>query len=283
MFAETMVQDQVLDRAKNQFQSFPTQFDQSNDVPLDVEQGSRSHQSANALDRSSYDGYNWRKYGQKQVKGSEYPRSYYKCTHPSCPVKKKVERSLEGHIAEIVYKGEHNHSKPQLPKHLLSETHGNANASNSRNTLSSNINMERNDASESRLESHSEVGLSSIPSYSGKTDRHLSSTCHSDVGSGTADVESSRVSSKRRRTEDQASVGEGDQGEPDVSGDGYHWRKYGQKVVKGNPYPRSYFKCTGLKCKVRKHVDRASDDSGSFITTYEGKHNHDMPFRNQSQ
>lgn len=58
------------------------------------------------------DGYNWRKYGQKQVKGSEYPRSYYKCTHPNCPVKKKVERSHEGHITEIIYKGAHNHPKP---------------------------------------------------------------------------------------------------------------------------------------------------------------------------
>ncbi|RWV79907.1 hypothetical protein GW17_00058894 [Ensete ventricosum] len=59
------------------------------------------------------DGYNWRKYGQKQVKGSENPRSYYKCTYPSCPTKKKVERSLDGQITEIVYKGTHNHPKPQ--------------------------------------------------------------------------------------------------------------------------------------------------------------------------
>lgn len=60
----------------------------------------------------SEDGFNWRKYGQKQVKGSEYPRSYYKCTHPNCQVKKKVERSHEGHITEIIYKGAHNHPKP---------------------------------------------------------------------------------------------------------------------------------------------------------------------------
>ncbi|KAI4321755.1 hypothetical protein MLD38_035102 [Melastoma candidum] len=58
------------------------------------------------------DGYNWRKYGRKQVKGSEYPRSYYKCTHTNCPVKKKVERSQEGHITEIIYKSTHNHPKP---------------------------------------------------------------------------------------------------------------------------------------------------------------------------
>lgn len=54
------------------------------------------------------------------MKGSEFPRSYYKCTHPSCPMKKKVERSFDGNIAEIVYKGEHNHPKPQPPKHLVS-------------------------------------------------------------------------------------------------------------------------------------------------------------------
>ncbi|KAL0559029.1 hypothetical protein IC582_003618 [Cucumis melo] len=69
--------------------------------------------------RTSEDGYNWRKYGQKQVKGSEYPRSYYKCTHPNCLVKKKVERSLDGQITEIIYKGAHNHAKPDPTRRAM--------------------------------------------------------------------------------------------------------------------------------------------------------------------
>jgi WRKY transcription factor 2 len=62
--------------------------------------------------KTSEDGYNWRKYGQKQVKGSEYPRSYYKCSKTNCQVKKKVERSHDGQITEIIYRGNHNHGKP---------------------------------------------------------------------------------------------------------------------------------------------------------------------------
>ncbi|WVZ65348.1 hypothetical protein U9M48_014728 [Paspalum notatum var. saurae] len=72
--------------------------------------------------------------------------------------------------------------------------------------------------------------------------------------------------------------------EVDILDDGYRWRKYGQKVVKGNPNPRSYYKCTHPGCSVRKHVERASHDLKSVITTYEGKHNHEVPAaRNSGQ
>eukprot|EP01018_Ginkgo_biloba_P013313 Gb_20926 [translate_table: standard] len=92
-------------------------------IPQSTEQIQRSLPPIPVGDRPSYDGYNWRKYGQKQVKGSEYPRSYYKCTHPNCPVKKKVERSHDGQVTEIVYKGEHNHLKPQPTRRLATGAH----------------------------------------------------------------------------------------------------------------------------------------------------------------
>ncbi|KAG9139922.1 hypothetical protein Leryth_022870 [Lithospermum erythrorhizon] len=37
---------------------------------------------------------------------------------------------------------------------------------------------------------------------------------------------------------------------------------------------RNYYKCTSERCKVKKKVERDSQDSSYVITTYEGVHTH---------
>ncbi|CAN6336685.1 unnamed protein product [Urochloa humidicola] len=59
------------------------------------------------------DGYRWRKYGQKAVKNSSYPRSYYRCTAARCGVKKRVERSNQDPSTVVTtYEGQHTHPSP---------------------------------------------------------------------------------------------------------------------------------------------------------------------------
>ncbi|XP_044488111.1 probable WRKY transcription factor 75 [Mangifera indica] len=60
----------------------------------------------------------------------------------------------------------------------------------------------------------------------------------------------------------------------DILDDGYRWRKYGQKAVKNNKFPRSYYRCTHQGCNVKKQVQRLTKDEGVVVTTYEGMHSH---------
>ncbi|KAK3000798.1 hypothetical protein RJ639_021729 [Escallonia herrerae] len=284
------------------------------------------------ISKNAEDGYNWRKYGQKHVKGSEFPRSYYKCTHPDCLVKKKVERSHDGQITEIVYKGAHNHhaSRPSLlaSPFLQNEVQDSVDGGSSsvkaedgavwrsiqlgfqdikvdadwrvddlERTSSTSVMTETSDPlsiphekTKGVLESAGTPELSStLASHDG--DDENGATQGSICPGGDADDEESEP---KRRKSAEINVASRNVREPrvvvqiesevDILDDGYRWRKYGQKVVKGNPNPRSYYKCTSAGCPVRKHVERAADNLKYVITTYEGKHIHEVPAaKNSSQ
>nr|GMC89472.1 WRKY transcription factor 22-like [Ipomoea batatas] len=68
-----------------------------------------------------------------------------------------------------------------------------------------------------------------------------------------------------------------------LSSDVWSWRKYGQKPIKGSPYPRGYYRCSTSKgCLARKQVERNRSDPSMFIVTYTAEHNHPMPTHRNS-
>uniref|UniRef100_A0A0E0C9P0 WRKY transcription factor WRKY24 n=1 Tax=Oryza meridionalis TaxID=40149 RepID=A0A0E0C9P0_9ORYZ len=241
-------------------------------------QGGGGYSQPQSQRRSSDDGYNWRKYGQKQVKGSENPRSYYKCTFPNCPTKKKVERSLDGQITEIVYKGTHNHAKPQNTRRNSGSSAAQVLQSGgdmSEHSFGGMSGTAATPENSSASFGDDEVGVGSPRAGNGGGDEFDDD--EPDSKRWRKDGDGEGISMAGNRTVREPRVVVQTMSDIDILDDGYRWRKYGQKVVKGNPNPRSYYKCTTVGCPVRKHVERASHDLRAVITTYEGKHNHDVP------
>ncbi|GKV06132.1 hypothetical protein SLEP1_g18059 [Rubroshorea leprosula] len=264
-----------------QIQSFSTEM-----APLQSNiQGERGSQSAYPQynqpsqymreNRKVDDGYNWRKYGQKQVKGSENPRSYYKCTYPNCPTKKKVERSLDGEITEIVYKGNHNHPKPQSTRR--SSSHSLATNSEMSDQSVGTLGNDTTDSFIMQDETSGSTGDDVFEQGSPLSNPDGENENETDAKRWKGDNENEGIIGSGSRTVREPRIVVQTTSDIDILDDGYRWRKYGQKVVKGNPNPRSYYKCTTVGCPVRKHVERASHDLRAVITTYEGKHNHDVP------
>ncbi|KAL6908137.1 hypothetical protein ACP4OV_002307 [Aristida adscensionis] len=241
-------------------------------------------QSENVNDKSAKDGYNWLKYGQKHVKGNKNPRSYYKCMYPNCEVKKRLEHSLDRQITEVVYKGRHNHPEPQPFRRLAGGAVPLSQGEERYDTVT-----DAEDKPSNVLTNH----CNSVHS-AGMIDSATGPTSDDDIETGGGKPypmddgnEDDDLGSKHRKMEssgtDAALMGKPNRqprlvvqtfSEFDILDDGYRWRKYGHKVVEGNPNPRSYYKCANAGCPVRKHIERASHDPKLVITTYEGKHNH---------
>lgn len=121
------------------------------------------------VSRNSNDGYGWRKYGQKQVKKSENPRSYFKCTYPNCVSKKIVETASDGQITEIIYKGGHSHPKPEFTK----RPSGSTSSANARRVFNpSSVVSEPHDQSENSSISfdYSDLEQKSLKSEHGEID-----------------------------------------------------------------------------------------------------------------
>ncbi|XP_058760122.1 probable WRKY transcription factor 14 [Vicia villosa] len=108
-----------------------------------------------------------------------------------------------------------------------------------------------------------------------------------NTGSGTVQISSSRNNTGLKRRKNQAkkvvcipapAAANSRQTGEVVPSDLWAWRKYGQKPIKGSPYPRGYYRCSSSKgCSARKQVERSRTDPNMLVITYTSEHNHPWP------
>ncbi|KAG2319453.1 hypothetical protein Bca52824_012666 [Brassica carinata] len=244
-------------------------------VPTKQEQRSDSRVVSNlsvspVLRTPARDGYHWRKYGQKQVKSPKGSRSYYRCTHSDCCAKKIECSNDSGNVIEIVNKGLHSHEPPRNNSFSQREIR----AASAISPLSEDNTVASTGSALST--STKESVCQSLAIVEGK--RNLENEAVEEPepkrrvkkGNSQSSDSVSKPGKKQRFVVHAA-------GDVGISGDGYRWRKYGQKMVKGNPNPRNYYRCTSAGCLVRKHIETAVENRTAVVITYKGVHNHDMP------
>ncbi|XP_042410136.1 probable WRKY transcription factor 75 isoform X1 [Zingiber officinale] len=112
------------------------------------------------------------------------------------------------------------------------------------------------------------------PSSSSPSPRHQLSLSSAAGASSKGELAKAGGAKKKEKTARRHRFAFQTRSQVDILDDGYRWRKYGQKAVKNNKFPRSYYRCTYQGCNVKKQVQRLSKDEGVVVTTYEGVHSH---------
>ena len=207
-------------------------------------------------------------------------RSYYRCTAKGCNARRKVERS-PNEVLAVNYEGAHNHpaTGPTADGGPGCGAGCGAAGAAAAQVSASSI---------TTVYSRSAAPPPPITPQAATCVRRKRKVPSkgADKAEDDADYDPAKdedAASPSKRARGSASAGAagagGSGGAPafeasEVSRDGYRWRKYGQKSLKNNPYPRSYYRCTHPGCAVRKHMERSPEDARQIVTVYEGQHTH---------
>ncbi|KAE9587604.1 hypothetical protein Lal_00043208 [Lupinus albus] len=260
------------------------------EVESKTHKGGKASPSVSAARTCAPDGYNWRKYGQKQVKSPMGSRSYYRCTNSDCSAKKIEFCDHSGQVIEIVYRSQHSHD----PSQKINSSRESKSVPSNKPIVEISVPEQRIEVvNDSRPSSSSREREQEVPCGASADKKQQNSSNNDNCKVILKEEDANEPELKRSNfvmkkddlTSLESPVKPGKKpklvvhaaGDVGISGDGYRWRKYGQKMVKGNPHPRNYYRCTSAGCPVRKHIETAKDNTNAAIITYNGVHDHDMP------
>ncbi|CAI5480083.1 unnamed protein product [Closterium sp. Yama58-4] len=226
------------------------------------------------------DGFVWRKYGQKLIRACARPRLYFRCGQPGCPARKTEDRAADGKVLGRTYLASPDGSSGLVVGKAEHKRKGSSSCGGASGGEEGGFHAWarcKYDASTS-VKQHRTTSGPTSPSQRTPTNSSSSAGVPSGVSSGAAPGSPSGVRMVcAQQVVEEPRVVVRVRGDADMVDDGYHWRKYGHKLVGGNTFPRSYYRCTSGDCRVRKQVERSKQDPSTVVTTYEGRHNHSAP------